>query len=270
MKIVEMTWPEIQRAAQNENTVAVLPIAAIEQHGPHLAVSTDDAIATALAERVEKSSPLDILLCPTLAVGSSHHHKGFFALSFSPETYVNVLIDLVESLLESGFSRIVLLNAHGGNVVPAKQALNILSHRHQKLPHHIALATYWEMCGAIFAGEAPMESTSISHADEYETSMMLHLFPKRVHRERAVPSSFAPSNYYINCQNEKLPRGVSMSKSFHLILSNGSNGSPQLASAAKGEHLMERGVEEVATFLKDFSTWPFLEDLREEIGAGTC
>src|SRR5690606_30371251 len=112
-----------------------------------LAVSTDSAILTALAERVEKNLPREIVLCPTLCFGSSHHHLGFAGtMSLSPETYVQVLLDVTESLLSSGFRRIVLLNGHGGNIAPANHALGILSHRHDdELQPNIALATYWEM-----------------------------------------------------------------------------------------------------------------------------
>src|SRR6185295_15110394 len=111
------------------NAVMVLPLGATEQHGPHLGVSTDATIATAIAEGVERALPEDVLLCPTLSVGSSHHHLGFGALSIAPETYARVLADLVDCLQRWGAQRIVLLNGHGGNIVPTKQALAELGAR---------------------------------------------------------------------------------------------------------------------------------------------
>src|SRR5688500_47793 len=112
MHLNEMTWPEVRAAAQQTPpVVAILPIAAIEQHGPHLAVSTDTAVVTAIAEQVEAALAQTVLLCPTLPFGSSHHHLAFpGTLSLSPELYVQVLVELVDSLLESGFRSIVLLN----------------------------------------------------------------------------------------------------------------------------------------------------------------
>lgn len=107
MKLNEMSWPHIKSVA--EKSVAILPIAAIEQHGPQLTVSTDSTIVTALAERVESSLREESLLCPTLSFGSSNHHFGFpGTLSIGHETYARVLVDLAASLVESGFRHIVL------------------------------------------------------------------------------------------------------------------------------------------------------------------
>src|SRR5690606_16845818 len=99
----------------------------------------------------------DVVLCPALPFGSSHHHLAFpGTLSISHETYIRVLVDLVESLLQSGFLRIAILNGHGGNITPGKQALTMLSHRHDdSLRPNIALATYWELAGEAFRGAPP-------------------------------------------------------------------------------------------------------------------
>lgn len=266
MKLVEMTWPEVAALTKDEAApvVALLPIASIEQHGPHLAVSTDTALATAIAEQVESALPDDVVLCPTLTYGSSHHHLGFpGVMSISHETYVRVLVDLAESLLKSGFRRIVLFNGHGGNSVPGKQALNILSDRYDdKLHANIVLATYWELGGSAFAGDPPLETNALTHACEYETSMMLHVHPERVHMERAEESVSAPSNSYINWQLMVPNRGIAMSKGFHLLLSNGSNGKPQLATAAKGQHLIEQAVTATTAFVQEFRSWPFVQHMR--------
>ncbi|HXO77176.1 MAG TPA: creatininase family protein, partial [Puia sp.] len=97
-----------------EEKVVVLPLGAIEQHGPHLAVSTDTDIVTLVAMAAEEMMGDKILLCPTLSFGSSHHHLSFGGtMSLSPGLYTQVIVDLVSSLLQNGFRRIVLLNGHG-------------------------------------------------------------------------------------------------------------------------------------------------------------
>ena len=263
MKLVDLSWPEIETLAPA--TVAVLPIAATEQHGPHLAVSADAAIVTAIAGRAETQLAKEIVLCPTLTVGSSHHHIAFpGTLSISPETYVQVLVDLIESLLNGGFRRIVLLNGHGGNAVPAKQALTVLSHRYDDtLQPNIAFASYWELAGSAFAGAPPLQSPALSHACEYETSMMLYLHSERVHMERIQSGERAASNAYVRWQLDRPGRGVTMVKGFHTLLNNGANGQPELANAEKGQHLIEAAVQATVEFLRDFSTWPLLTNLRE-------
>src|SRR2546423_2317145 len=116
---------------QQADKVVLLPLGAMEQHGPHLAVSTDSDIVSHIAIQAEKQRNADILLCPTLPFGSSHHHLSFGGtISISITTYTQLLVELVESLLQNGFRRIVLLNGHGGNITPVKQVLTILSNKY--------------------------------------------------------------------------------------------------------------------------------------------
>jgi creatinine amidohydrolase len=262
MKLMAMSSPQVKEAA--ERAVALLPIAAIEQHGPHLAVSTDTALVTAVAERAESQMVGDLVLCPTLPFGSSHHHLAFpGTLSISHETYIHVLVDLVESLLQSGFRRIVVLNGHGGNVTPGKQALTMLSHRHDdSLQPNIAFATYWELAGDAFHGAPPLETPALSHACEYETSMMLYLYPERVDLSQAQRAKRPKPNGYIGWEDDEPYRGVSMSKRTHFVSSTGASGRGDLATAAKGEHLVNAAVASLVEFLEQFKTWPLLEDLR--------
>jgi creatinine amidohydrolase len=245
-----------------KDKVVVLPIAAIEQHGPHLPVSVDTDLVTQVALRAENKLGDDILLCPTLCFGSSHHHLSFGTLSVSVSTYTQLLVDLVESLLKMGFRRIVLLNGHGGNVTPARQALSILSDKYDEtLKPNIALATYWDLAGKSFAGAPPMESPALSHACEYETSMMLYLFPEKVLHDKIERAKRPDSNGYIPWEDDEPYRGVTMVKRTEFISSNGCSGEPQLATAEKGKHLLDHAVDALVQFLNSFKEWPMLESL---------
>lgn len=260
MRFSDLTYPEINKLTDK---IVVLPVAAIEQHGPHLGVSTDTDLATAIATEAEKRLMKDILLCPTLPFGSSHHHLSFGGtLSISITTYTQVIVELVESLLQSGFRKIVLLNGHGGNITPIRQALAVLGNKYDQINQpNIALVTYWETAGTTFAGASPMESPALSHACEYETSMMLHLFPAKVHMALAKRAGRPAFNGYIPFEDDEPYRGISMFKQTAFISSNGSSGSPQLATAEKGRHLFEQAVAGVTDFLKSFKNWPLLPDL---------
>ena len=264
MKISHMSWTEVQKAATD--AVALLPIASIEQHSLHLGVSTDTAIATALAEAVENRFPSQIVLCPTLCYGSSHHHLAFAGtMSVEPERYTGLIMDLVNSLIRSGFRRIVLLNGHGGNTVPVRQALARLSHElDDKLKPNIALATYWELGGSAFAGDKPMESPALTHSCEYETSLMLHLFPDRVNMEKARRGQRPPDSKYIPWEDEKPQRGIFVAKQTHYISDIGGSGNPTLATAAKGKHLFEKAAAAAIEFVADFKDWPLMPALRKE------
>lgn len=242
---------------QVERAVVVLPLGAIEQHGPHMAVATDTDIVTHLAQSAEAALPDQVLLCPTLPFGSSHHHLSFGGtISINPALYTQVIVDLVGSLLQNGFRRIVLLNGHGGNITPVRQALTILSKDFDRpMPANIALVTYWELAGRPFAGEAPMESPALSHACEYETSMMLHLFPEKVRMDKAERPQRPASNGYIPWEDDEPYRGVTLFKQTAFISSNGSSGEPQLATAEKGAHLIGKAVGALTQFLGEFAAW---------------
>jgi creatinine amidohydrolase len=240
--------------------VVILPLGAIEQHGLHLAVSTDTDIVTMVAMGAEERLSELIVLCPALSFGSSHHHLSFGGtVSLSPALYTQVVVDLVGSLLQNGFRRIVLLNGHGGNITPVKQALAVLNANNVlSREANIVLATYWELAGAAFAGEAPMESPALSHACEYETSLMLHLFPSKVFMDKVERAGRPASNGYTGWEDDEPYRGVTIFKGTEYISTNGSSGEPQLATAEKGAHLYGAAVRALVKFLKAFATWPFL------------
>jgi creatinine amidohydrolase len=204
-----------------------------------------------------------MLLCPTLPFGSSHHHLSFGGtISISVTTYAQVIAELVGSLIKTGFRRILLLNGHGGNIVPVKQALVGLSNKYDdSFQPNIALVTYWELAGKAFSGLPPMESPALSHACEYETSLMLHLFPKKVFAERIARANKPQSNGYVAWEDDEPYRGVTMCKQTAFITDNGSSGEPQLATAEKGKYLFDVSVNALTTFIRSFKTWPFMNDL---------
>jgi creatinine amidohydrolase len=123
--------------------------------------------------------------------------------------------------------------------------------------------TYWELAGKIFSGEPPMESPALSHACEYETSLMLHLFPGKVFQGRIQRAERPESNGFIPWEDDEPYKGVTMIKQTEFISGNGSSGEPQLATSGKGKHLFDHAVESLVRFLDSFKSWPFLENLHQ-------
>lgn len=253
MKYAELTSPELGKIAPQY--IAVLPLAAVEQHGDHLPVITDTAIADEISRRVEAALPDQIALLPTLWCGSSHHHKGFpGTISLRSETYINVLIDLVDSLIDTGFQRIFLLNAHGGNQTPFAEALYRLNlaHRGPDEPW-IAAASYWNLAVKELSEQRFMDTPKLSHACEYETSMMQRLRidwikgPGRGESQGIGSAFYDPLGYS--------PSRVVVAQSFDQLSANGALGSPEKATAEKGEHLYGLITDVIVRFLKDFSSW---------------
>jgi creatinine amidohydrolase len=126
MRFGEMHAPTL-RELDRDAVVVLAPIAACEQHGPHLPTLTDTILVTGVAEAVERLLPESVLLLPTLWLGASHHHLPLGAtLSLSADTHVSVLCELLQTMLDEGFTRLLLLNGHGGNIDPMHVALRLL------------------------------------------------------------------------------------------------------------------------------------------------
>lgn len=251
----EFTSPELGQLAQEK--IALLPTAATEQHGNHLPVITDTALVSEVARRVEKQLQDQILLLPTFWVGSSHHHTGFpGTMSISSETYVCVLVDLVESLIRTGFRRILLLNGHGGNTVPLQEALYRLNQRHRDdaCEPWVAASAYWTLASKELKSAGFMETPKLTHACEYETSMMLALRENWVKMEKAEGHRCDQgSEFYDPLSYE--PSRVNVVQSFHQLTPTGAMGRPELASAEKGEKLFELVSGAVVRFLQEFEGW---------------
>lgn len=160
-------------------TVAVLPLAAIEQHGPHLPLSTDLDIGMGLAEAAFARLPaeIDALLLPPLAIGLSLEHAHFpGTLSLSPTTAQAVIAEVGGSIAAAGVRRLILFNSHGGNKAVVDLAALGLRATHDML---VVRANYFRFAPPADALPA-QELRHGLHGGALETSMMLHLAPAKV------------------------------------------------------------------------------------------
>ena len=163
-------------------TVAVLPVAAVEQHGPHLPLVVDTLICDAIVAGALPLVPADVpvLVLPTQAVGLSPEHAAFDGtLTLSPATLLALWRELGACVARAGVRRLVLFNAHGGNVAPMDIAARMLRHDCGLLVHAVSwfnlpLGDAWD---AAFSAD---EHRFGIHAGDVETSLMLALAPERV------------------------------------------------------------------------------------------
>jgi creatinine amidohydrolase len=173
----ELTRGDLNRIAPE--AVVVLPTGATEQHGPHLPVGTDtfavEAVSrgavAALADR------LPVVMAPVLPYGSSHHHLPFGGtMSLTTETYYAVIRDLVESLITSGFRRVMIVNGHGGNHELIQLVARDLALQY---PVNLAALSYWLPAADALATQNPYLATRLpGHAGAFETSLILALRPE--------------------------------------------------------------------------------------------
>jgi len=125
--LTEMTWPEAKEAFQTA-TLAIVPIGAQEQHGPHLKMSCDAVLATEMARRLAERLYPHAVVTPTVNMGVSPHHLNFpGTITLHPETLIRLLRDIVRSLHRHGLRRFLFLNAHGGNQATLQVAATALA-----------------------------------------------------------------------------------------------------------------------------------------------
>lgn len=198
MLFQELTRQELSTRAK-AGAIAIIPVGATEQHGPHLPVGTDtyavEHIVREAAARVADQVP--VLVTPTLPFGCSPHHLQFGGtLSFRSETYYALLTDLVESLIIDGFSRAMIINGHGGNHELIQLVVRDLALKH---PVNLAAASYWQMADDELAATRAHElGRAPGHAGNFETSLVMALQPELVIEPRPTrdddPSLIDPAS----------------------------------------------------------------------------
>lgn len=231
MKLAEMTWREVEQA--DRSVVVVIPTGSLEQHGPHLPLFTDTMIATAVAEAVEARLAAKTLVTPTLWLGASGHHLAFpGTLSASFDTYQGALESVVRSLLPHGFRKFFVLNAHGGNTEPNGIALRTLKAENPSLT--LAHTSYSALVRPLIAETLEGPLKEMRHACEAEASLMLHLRPGSVRKEKLRDDGLASD-----------PSLSSPVHHFDEITEEGSFGFATRATEAKGRKIFEGAVEAV-------------------------
>ena len=254
----EKTWPDIK--ALNKGLPVVVPLGSLEQHGHHLPLLVDTIQVQRIAEDIERRLPEKILLLPTLWLGSSDHHRDFpGTISVAPSLYTNMIKDVVRSILSAGFSRILLLNGHGGNAVPGSQALSELVAEDDRVDSaYLLFASWWDLArDALAAEKHGMQSPALTHACEYETSLMMALRGDLVRLERAQEAAAVLDNCWTHSElmTWASPR-ISLTRSDRPLIPNS-----RLFFGFTSEvaHLdRQTVVDEVVAMLEDFASWPDL------------
>ena len=201
--LADATWVELP-----DRPTVLVPVGSIEQHGPHLPLDTDTAIAEAVSRGAADVIGGDVLVAPALSYGSSGEHQSFAGTcSIGTEVLQQVVIELVRSL-RTWAGRVVLVNAHGGNLTALTAA--VVQMRDEG--HDVA----WVPCAT--------EDVDL-HAGYTETSLMLHLRPDSVRVDRAEPGDTRPLG-------EILP--LLMQGGVAAVSANGVLGDPTGSTASHG------------------------------------
>jgi creatinine amidohydrolase len=243
----ELTAEDLRAKAQ-ANAIVILPVASMEQHGPHLPVGVDtilcEGVCKAGAEMAAGDVP--VVVAPTLWCGMAEHHMAFGGtFTFDVPTYRAVLLAFLRSIERHAFRRVLIVNGHGGNIAPLNAFLPDFA-RETRL--QVFASTYFELAASDLA---PLleDQKGVHHACEVETSMMLVLAPDTVKRDR-VPEAFGLL--------DGDPRKAFRAARFHAfedLTPSGVIGDARRANREKGEKLLAVCAEGLAAVLKNAKMW---------------
>lgn len=247
-----------QASGAAQRTVAVLPVAATEQHGPHLPLNVDttlvDGIIAASLPHLPES--LDVLFLPTQAVGKSNEHQRFpGTLTLSAETLIRLWTEIGESVARAGVRKLVLFNAHGGQVSVMDIVARDLRTRCDLLVYSV---NWYDLpLGDEVNGLFPPEEHRFGvHAGEIETSMMLALKPDQVDMTQArdfrSTSQDRAQSYPILGNGRSAKLGWQM-QDYH---PQGAAGNAARATAEKGQAVVQAAGRQLALLLQEVDRLP--------------
>jgi creatinine amidohydrolase len=235
MELARLSWPDARDAIRQAH-VALLPVGAMEQHGPHLPLGTDWYIASRIAEEVAKQEGR--LVLPGIPVGVSREHRQFWGtLSVSPDALRDQAISQALSLGDHELRRLVFVNGHGSNCAPLDEAARHL--RNDGI--HAFVFNWWQSIATTLAELFPDPPL---HAGSIETSLMLAIRPELVREDRfEEASSVSQWGTYVE--------GALVGFDAADFSDAGNVGDPSLASVGKGRTALSAACDS----LERFCTW---------------
>ena len=211
--------PDLRKRIKQKKQIAIIPVGSIEQHGPHLPISTDSDIVTEISLRFSKK--IDGILLPTINYGISDEHFPFFNLSVKKSTLSKMLDDICGSLIKNGISRILIINGHYGNLDSLKDF-----ERKKKKSRKIKVFSYWKYMDREF-----------DHAGNVETSIMLAI-------SKNVKMNNAKKGFQTDGMSKQEISKINRlaQKSFPKVTGNGVWGDPTKSSAKLGRKIINEVV----------------------------
>jgi creatinine amidohydrolase len=252
---IEVEWRKLRadqlREKARQDAVVILPIASLEQHGPHLPVEVDSMLGETVARRTAEAAVArgqPVLVLPVLWTGLSEHHMSFGGtVTLDFPAFSAVVEGVVRSVIRHGFKRIVLLNAHGGNENALRTITDELT---PKLGVALVQFTYWYAAAVPIARILETQG-GLQHACEAETSMMMAVRPELVATDR-IPLAKVNMTPDVS---DVVGGGVYRWRTIGSRSSSGVIGNAEAATAEKGERLFAAIAEALADKLCNAELW---------------
>lgn len=237
MYMMEKPWVDFDAIRQSTDLL-IVPTGAVEVYGQHLPAGTDTIVITHVARLVGEQLGAPVL--PTLPVGFSRSLGDFpGTLNISTKTFMAYVQESTESAISWGFKRVLFLNSHRGNVGPIGEVAMELQDKHGV---RCAQVFWWDYVAALVKDVVETGGHANGHASEIGTSIMMHLEPDFVVRDRIkdqTPTSGVPF------------ADITQYKGMHARSEAGVMGNPEVATPEKGAEMIKRGVDRIVAFVKE-------------------
>jgi len=250
-----MIWDELttlQISKVDKSIPVVLTMAATEQHGAHLPLATDRLIGEHFANELHKSIPDKVLILPAISIGCSSHHMDFSgSLTISHNTFIKQVEEIVQSVIQHGFTNIILLNSHGGNQAVGQVVLEKLGFENPTT--NILMVTWWKLVSDALFPLNESGKGGVGHAGEFETSLLLLIAPHLVHLDKTEIGKHTTT---FSWNNGDMLRGTKATyyRTTKEMTTNGIFGNPKYATLKKGEEISKLVVSDFKKIINDLLT----------------
>jgi creatinine amidohydrolase len=252
-----LSWPEVREAAE-ENVVCLIPVATLEDHGPHLPIDTDLRITAEICRRAAEAAPDQILLLPPIPHGYSPHHMDFPGpITIAWDTFVRYCRDVGISLARHGFTRMLYLNGHGSNQNLVETAARLVMLEHPGVLAAAAFHTSSEESARLIAEIRDSDYGGMAHACELETSMYLAIDPEAVDMKKAVDERGYPAGDHARLDWADGP--LKLMPWWSSFSRTGVQGDATKGTADKGEALLQAAVAECVEYVRELLAKPLPE-----------
>jgi creatinine amidohydrolase len=244
-----LTWPEMNDAIAAQKLV-ILPTASTEQHGKHLPLDVDTFLCESVCLEVARRAADQVLVLPPIAYGLNLHHIDFpGTIHIEPETFIAFCLNITKSLAYHGFQKILIVNGHGSNA----PLIDLVARKTVLATKSLCFATNYSTF-LLKAFEPIRESEVMAHADEFETSLYLHLAPERVRMNLAVKEDDRMGKFVSSDSTRNYP--VRFSDFWGRWTKTGVHGDATKGTAEKGRILFEAAVGGLVELVAELRAWP--------------
>jgi creatinine amidohydrolase len=229
MHLSDATWPE---AEATDTDLALLPVGSTEQHGPHAPLGTDSLTAQTVADAAEASYEDEVVVAPPIQVGVAEEHRDFpGTLWVSEDTFRDYIRETIASLAHHGWTRVVVVNGHGGNVDPLREVC-------ARITRHDA-ADAWA-----FTWFDAVDADDMGHGGPVETSLLQHTHPDLVREDRLEAAATDGADGWGDWVS-----GVNLAYDTGEFSENGCVGDPRAGSRERGEKLLDEAAAALLALL---------------------